>query len=724
MTFLNPLVLIGLAAASIPLILHLLNLRRPRTIEFSTLSFLKELQQSSIRRLKLRQILLLIVRTALIVAIILAFARPVLRGSLVGIVGTHARTSVVILIDDTFSLSASDERGMLLKQAKEKALELIGLLKEGDEVCVLRFSDLPNQTMERMTHDVGVCRRLVDEISITMATASMEEAIRIAAKTLSASKNANKEVYVLTDGQQSAFSRNPRLSTERIFSADTKVWMVELGSRETENAAADSVGISSRIFEPGRPIAVVARVSNYGKLSLRDHVVSIYLEGRRVAQRNTDVSPNSSSLVEFFVIPPRAGFVRGHVGIEDDAIEYDNKRFFHVYIPEKISIATIAPSRDDIRYVLLSLTASGGGSAAGLFTVQNTTPQQFPLLDLAKVDAVIVSNVRSFPASDVSRLRAFVERGGGLIIFPGESLDEANYNSVLLPGLRLPPFEGRLGSTETSGPSSMTFERVDTDHPLFMGMFEPTERGKKLSPETPQVYTAMKQRAGRHGRTIISLPDQIPFLSEYRLGDGTVMLFASPPTLRWTDFPIKGMFAPLMHRTALYASARTREFRSFHVGESPTVRLAGRSVGIGKPIILVSPSGVQEILPHQTQPSPIGSAVTVQLPRLMEAGNYEVDSGDDVATIVSVNTFPPESDLRKISRDDARVFVSQFGIEEDRVSFASAGDRLEAMVLQSRYGVELWKSFLIAALILAVVEMLLGRESRKRAVPQIVQETS
>src|ERR1051326_5218888 len=70
MTFLNPLVLFGLVAAAIPVILHLLNLRKLRTIEFSTLTFLKELQQTKIRRLKLRQLLLLIVRTLLVLMII------------------------------------------------------------------------------------------------------------------------------------------------------------------------------------------------------------------------------------------------------------------------------------------------------------------------------------------------------------------------------------------------------------------------------------------------------------------------------------------------------------------------------------------------------------------------------------------------------------------------------------------------------------------------------
>ena len=110
MTFLNPFVLIGLAAAAIPVLLHLLNLRKLKTIEFSTLRFLKELQKTKIRRLKLRQIILLILRTLIVVFTVLAFSRPAIKSTLPGL-GTHAKTSVIILLDNSFSMDASDEGG-------------------------------------------------------------------------------------------------------------------------------------------------------------------------------------------------------------------------------------------------------------------------------------------------------------------------------------------------------------------------------------------------------------------------------------------------------------------------------------------------------------------------------------------------------------------------------------------------------------------------------------
>src|ERR1700690_762387 len=118
MTFLNPIFLFGFIAAAIPVLLHLLNLRKLRTVEFSTLTFLKELQQTKIRKLKLRQLFLLIVRTLLVMFTILAFARPALRGTILGGIGTQTHSTIVIIFGDGFSMQASDEQGERLKQAK------------------------------------------------------------------------------------------------------------------------------------------------------------------------------------------------------------------------------------------------------------------------------------------------------------------------------------------------------------------------------------------------------------------------------------------------------------------------------------------------------------------------------------------------------------------------------------------------------------------------------
>src|SRR5512136_1813631 len=112
MTFLNPLVLFGLAAAAIPILIHLLNLRKLKVVEFSSLRFLKELQKTRMRRLKLRQWLVLLFRTLLIVFLVLAFSRPALRGSVSALGAKRAASTIVVLLDDSPTMGMRNDHGV------------------------------------------------------------------------------------------------------------------------------------------------------------------------------------------------------------------------------------------------------------------------------------------------------------------------------------------------------------------------------------------------------------------------------------------------------------------------------------------------------------------------------------------------------------------------------------------------------------------------------------
>src|ERR1700733_1841241 len=138
MNFLNPLFLFGLAASSLPVLFHLFAKKRSRRVEFSSLRFLQKLEKTSMRAVKIRQLLLLIIRTLLVTAIVLAFARPALRGYLGSFFGSsHANTSMVFLLDNSASMSRSDERGELLKQSKDAASTIAGMLGAGDDATVI-----------------------------------------------------------------------------------------------------------------------------------------------------------------------------------------------------------------------------------------------------------------------------------------------------------------------------------------------------------------------------------------------------------------------------------------------------------------------------------------------------------------------------------------------------------------------------------------------------------
>src|SRR5688572_11352763 len=132
MTFLNPFVLIGLVAASFPVLFHLFAQRRARRVEFSTLQFLKQLEKNSMRKIKLRQILLLILRTLLIIFLVGAFARPAMQGYLGGFPGTSsANSTMVFLIDNSASMGERTSGGSYFKQSTDAAIKLLDIYKDG-----------------------------------------------------------------------------------------------------------------------------------------------------------------------------------------------------------------------------------------------------------------------------------------------------------------------------------------------------------------------------------------------------------------------------------------------------------------------------------------------------------------------------------------------------------------------------------------------------------------
>ena len=156
MSFLNPLFLFGLAAAALPILIHLFTRRRPREQMFSSLEFLTEVNQSEIRRLRLRQWLLLLLRTLAVAALALAMSRPALKGN----AGTRqgAGTTVVALVDVSGSMSAAApgavRAGDLVGVARRALDDLLASLVPQDELLLVPPGPHPISSQRRR---LGAC---------------------------------------------------------------------------------------------------------------------------------------------------------------------------------------------------------------------------------------------------------------------------------------------------------------------------------------------------------------------------------------------------------------------------------------------------------------------------------------------------------------------------------------------------------------------------------------
>ena len=706
MQFLNPLYLIALAAAAIPIILHLLNLRKSRVIEFSTLSFLKELQRSKIRKLKIRQWLLLALRTLIIVFVVLAFTRPALRSGFGFLPGTTAKTSVVIVMDNSFSMMVSDEHGQLLKQARQKALEIVDLMRPGDEAALVLTTDAARS--HAFTAALNAVRGDIEDVTVSYAHGDYQQALTAASALLAESGNFNKEVYLITDRQRAQFVQADA-AAQTIFDGGARVFVLPLGADGAGNSAVVEAAVRNAIFESGKPVDVGATVRNAAETPMTSSIVSVFLDGERVAQKTVDVPGGGFKDIDFTVLPRRAGWVEGFVELEDDALPEDNRRYFGFYIPEKLNILLGPAAGKDAAILSLALNpAEGDEEVAQGFAVEAADRAALLSANLSRYDVVVLLGARGLSDAFRQRLLAWLRDGGSVMLFPDADGNVDAWANDLLPQLGLPAPAGTTGSL-TEGDAFITFGATDFDHPLFANMFVGEDDESAPQVDSPQLYFTVRLRGDERARQVITTRGGDAFLLDAPVGEGRALVFGVSPDLRWSDFAFKGLFVPLMNRAMYYLAARDDNTLNLTAGASAEITVPSTVPGDDL-FELRGPEGaVQRIVPKS-----LPSGLVFPVPAPDAPGVYRLASGETVLRSVAVNTDPAESDLTRADSEETTAFFRRLGIMQ--TTELGADSNVQQAVAEVRFGVELWKYMLALALLCALLEMIIARDVRRQEV--------
>jgi hypothetical protein len=230
--------------------------------------------------------------------------------------------------------------------------------------------------------------------------------------------------------------------------------------------------------------------------------------------------------------------------------------------------------------------------------------------------------------------------------------------------------------------------------------------------------TSLPLSAGEKGTRVIGLTNGSAFLVDYRAGTGRVLLFAVEAGTVWSDFPVKGLFAPLLHRAIAYTGSRFAGGKTLEPGDPITFALTLRSFTDRETYTLTTPDGhTRKVVPEfqagtGTARFSGGAAQETGVYRLSREGRAPGGTTEDIAAL-AVNISPRESDLRTETGEDIEKFRARSGIDPGRVQ-TMVPERAEETVRESRYGVELWKDFAVLAALLAVAEMALGRVAGTR----------
>ncbi|WP_412061415.1 BatA domain-containing protein [Rubrivirga sp. IMCC45206] len=684
MGFLNPLVLLGLAAAAIPIAVHLFNFRRPERVDFSTLRFVREIEATAMRRVRIKQWLLLALRTLAVLALVLAFARPT-RTADAGVFSEGAARSLVLVLDNSRSMTLRDAQGELLDQARALASGVVEATGGGDE-RTLSPTAAPGGYRAVPYETAGPVLDAIEALPALAGAEPLAAAVARAGSLLEGALHPRREIVVVSDLQAATFGD----SLSAALPDDVDVTLLPVGARAQVNTAVTDVRIISRIVEPGRPVQVEASVVRYGG---RAGTVgaALLLDGERVAETAVDVVPGEPATARFTVTPPARGWLGGEVRIEADGAAWDDARFFALRVPPPPRVLVVRGDgqRADLVSLALGVAAESGGLA-----LSEVAEGALAGADLGAYDAVVL--VGPSRVSDPGRLAAFVGEGGGLLAFPSDSPDALDPLLSALGGGR---FDGTVGTAD--GESLGTSTDVDTEHPLFAGVFDDA----RPRPERIEIRKLARYRAGGADEaTLIGTQAGAPLLQEIRRGEGRALVVGVAPDLGWSDLPQTGLFVPLLYRSAAYLSAGSTaaDTGELVAREGGTVRVEG--VEAGAALVLVGPDGIALTPSQRTVP---GAVVLDVGDAVARAGLYRVLQGERTLRVVAVNEDPAESDPAALGPDEAaRRLSAATGREVKVIENAAAFTREDAG------GVPLWTWLLAVALACLVAETIVAARWR------------
>ena len=684
--FLNATVLAGLAGLALPILIHLLAKPRPRPVPFSSIAFLKAVQGRKARSFRLRQIILLILRTAAVGFLVLGFARPVLRSA--SFPGRGQAAGVTAWVVDA-SLSMAREGAW--SRTRQNAAALAGMM-EADERAAVVWNVPPVEAETDSLFNAQKIVRLIQSREPGWRRGRTLNALNRAVIRLAKTSTPDPELFLFSDMQASGFT------AERDTSAIRK-WKGTLfvlpSPAEAANRGVTQAGLVRSFLNADQPPRISADVRDFGGGPGEDCMVRFYLEDRAVAQQSVPLRPGRIRTSSVPVMEDPSGWIWGKARCEPDAFPQDDVRWFCAFLPASIRILIVSGSPSDaafFRYAFQPQDESQSRFEVGLGGFDR---EWIPLLDRA--DAVFLVNPGRPSGRDVLSLRRYLEGGGGLFIVPGNGTDIDQWNrSFFIPlwGDTVVARPARTGGGQGGTDRAFTtLGRMEAEHPFFQGVFE---KGRNPS-QSPRFFRSAAL-TGMAGRTLLAFSDGSPFLSELTLGRGLLLFMGSGAHPEWSTLAFSPVFPPLAVR-----SAETLAGRRFGTAGQAT---AGDSLSLtlhlesGSALCRAElPSGESVRL----QPRMQYGRHLLTLPGAETPGIYRFFAADSLIGLFAVNPDPRESDFRQISRESlARLCPSA------RIVFLDSREPAEKQIRSLRSGRELWREALALGLLLLIAETLVG----------------
>jgi hypothetical protein len=711
MGFVTPALLGGALLIGVPIVLHLIMRRDVQQHVFPALRFVQQRKAVNQHRLKLRQLLLLALRCAVIFLLALALARPTLRGS--GATGREdAPIAAALVVDNSLRMTYEYENQTRLDAARGLAGWLVEQLPPEAPVTVIdRASRYGGRESDRSGAELRI-----ERLAASSVVRPLEDALRDAVDWLKLQTDHRGEVYVFTDLATVDWSEDALSAFKsRLDEAPgASVYIVDVGVERPQNLALGQLRLNSQELAPGGLLQIDTDLSTTGSPpSIEDLTIELQTveSGGGTQNRGQQVlkipAAGEAAPVEFSLsglpLGKHQGFVRV---VADDPLECDNVRYFTVEVREPRTVLLLGESVADTLFLREALApTTAAGVVRSKFACESRTFSELNETPLAEFDAVCLVDPTPLTPAAWQSLADYVHAGGGLGVFLGRHARRDPLNEPAPQ--QLLPAKLRWQSRDE------TFLRpIATEHPALR---ELASLGDAVPWSEFPVFKYWELESPADDVYVLApFANSQPALVERRIGSGRVVTMTTSVSDRAYDDPWNLLptgpdpwpFLALANGIVDYLVGAGGTQLNYQAGQTAILYLSPQEQVPNYVLDIPGATAVRQTLtPGQTD---LAVTTTEAL------GNYRVRAGGQGRRLdrgFSVNCSSAISDLAQV---DTEVIRDALG--KDRVQFARSQQEIEVRVGQGRVGRELFPTLaILLAIVLGVEQLLANRFYRNTA---------
>lgn len=572
MGFQSPQMWVWGIAVVIPVILHFLHRSRARQMNWAAMQFIERAMAQTQSKLRLNQWLRLLVRMTVILLIVVALADPRSSGSSQSMNSEDARVYRILVIDDSFSMSAIQQNQTSLDLAVQKATAVVRAGSEGDGTSLVLLSDLPEVVIGSPAFDRDDVIAELAAVEQAHGSAQLLPCLETILE-MTSSERLDRfgferiEIVFISDGDYSLWSQTESAASKRLLDdlgkrASLRVYTV--GEILVDNLAITDLGGLSDAGGVGNLSRFSATVVSYSDDIANDVQVSWRLDGKLLEKQTISLQPGATRLLQIQLGDAAEGSHILECHIDGDRMPVDNHRWIAFDTRSAIRVLLVEGSQSNAE--LLQLVFDPEFPMGRQVMTRRVDKTEFSEVDIASFDAVVLCDVPSFDRGDITRISDFLHRGGTLFIFAGSSANIENYNQWTWES----PFRMGLIPGELGIPFDLLDESIiiaESDHPIL----ELFDDDLLLSLKQLPITTARSFVPGNDvGKSILKLPGGESIYTEFKAGAGSAFVMTTDVSAdsNWSEIVTWPVFLPLIHESLNYSMRMLDQARNYSVGDS------------------------------------------------------------------------------------------------------------------------------------------------------------